>query len=110
MLKILGIAVLASVGGAALAQTSERSEQWARSVCDMMSQEEMRVCLITKPGDATGARGARCDELAQHQIEMCLEQAGRDASPASAGATSAPQGAPKSERTPEKAAPPEGKK
>jgi hypothetical protein len=104
MLKILGIAVLTSVGGAALAQTGERSEQWARGVCDMMSQEEMRVCLITKPGDSTGARGPRCDELAQHQIEMCVEQAGRDASPASAGATSVP---PRPE--PEKKAPPEKK-
>ena len=84
MLKSLVIAALATVGGMAVAQTSERPERWATSVCDLMTQEEMRVCLATKPGDATGARGTRCDEIAQHQIEMCLQQSQGNAS---AGAT-----------------------
>jgi hypothetical protein len=86
MLKILKFIFLAALGGTAMAQTTERPERWATSVCDMMSPEEMRVCLATKPGDATGVRGTRCDEIAQHQIEMCLQQAEKSGQ-ASSGAT-----------------------
>ena len=86
MLKLIGIAVLASASGVAVAQTSDRPERWATSVCDLMTPEEMRVCLATKPGDTTGARGPRCDEIAQHQIEMCLQQ-GEKSGQASSGAT-----------------------
>ena len=88
MLKFLGIAVLAGMGGLAMAQTAERPERWATSVCDMLSPEEMRVCLATKPGDATGVRSSRCDEIAQHQMEMCLQQnPGGASSGATAGAS-----------------------
>jgi hypothetical protein len=73
--------------------------------CKLMSREEMQVCTITKAGDATGARSARCDELPQNVIEQCLEQARTDqAAPASGGATAPqpPQAGASKEAPPEK--------
>ena len=85
MLRPLGIAVLAALAGTALAQNTERPEWWASSVCDLMTPQEMRLCLATRPGDVSGIRSSRCDEIAQHQMEMCLQQSQGNAS---AGATS----------------------
>ena len=91
----------------ALAATSVTAQPEPNlDACKLMSREEMQVCTITKPGDATGARSVRCDELSQSVIERCLEQARADQSaPASGGAT-APQPQPAG---PSKEAPPEKK-
>jgi hypothetical protein len=89
--------LLALTASAAYAQTSE---QWSRGVCDILTPEEMKICLATPPND----RNARCDELAPHQMEMCLQDR-RDEAPASAGATGRKETG-KSDRTPEKAATP----
>jgi hypothetical protein len=31
------------------------------------------MCLQTKPGDASGVRSTRCDEIAPSHIETCLQ-------------------------------------
>ena len=55
-------------------------------VCKLMSVEEMQLCQATRPGDPTGARSARCDELSREAVQKCLDER-RDESSASGGTT-----------------------
>ena len=62
--------------------------------CKLMSQEEMLLCVNTRPGDASGARHARCDELSRETMQKCLDQPPREETSASGGtSTPAPEGA-----------------
>jgi hypothetical protein len=40
--------------------------------CDLMSPEEMRECLATKPHKP--GRSAYCDQVSKSRIESCLQQ------------------------------------
>ena len=87
-------------------------------VCKLMSREEMRMCLVSKPG--ADARGAYCDQVSQAEIEKCLAEPPRDEAPASGGATYDPRNEPKpatsgspperAPRSPKADAPPAGTK
>jgi hypothetical protein len=55
-LSILVPTALLAVAGVAAAQ--QQPPQTERQTCDLMSREEMQLCLNTKPGDVSGARSA----------------------------------------------------
>ena len=71
-LSILVPTALLAVAGVAAAQ--QQPPQTERQTCDLMSREEMQLCLNTKPGDVSGARSVRCDQLARSTIEACLKE------------------------------------
>ena len=70
-LSILVSGALLAAAGAALGETQPQIE---RQSCDLMSREEMQLCSSTKPGDVSGARSVRCDQLSRATIEACLKQ------------------------------------
>jgi hypothetical protein len=88
MLKTLGFVLALGLSGAAVAQqaTADAKRQSPNAPeqsaaaggtgerCDFMSREEMLVCQITKPGDATGVRSTLCDQVSANRIEACLRQ------------------------------------
>lgn len=86
-LSILVSAALLTVAGAAAGQPAPQLE---RQTCELMSREEMQLCLDTKQGDVSGARSVRCDQLPRTTIEACLRQepsGEKNSAKASAGKT-----------------------
>jgi hypothetical protein len=71
-LTILASTMLLAVGGVAAAEPQQ--PQTERQSCELMSREEMQLCLNTKPGDVSGARSVRCDELPRRTIESCVRE------------------------------------
>ena len=82
MLQTVILALALAVSGAALAQQKPEPDPKRESAaagassarCDMMSREEMLMCQVTKPDDATGVRSSLCDTVAASTIERCLQQ------------------------------------
>ena len=79
MLKPLVFAVSAGFSIAAFGQTGQ--PEWSRAqkeqpapskVCDLMSPEEMRMCLVNKPG--ADVRSTYCDKVSRNEIRSCLKQ------------------------------------
>jgi hypothetical protein len=76
-LTIASSAALLALSTAAFAQTpgpAGATTSGNRDRCDLMSREEMQLCLRTQPGDASGARSSLCDQIARSEIESCLQQ------------------------------------
>ena len=102
MLNPLNIAVSTTLVALAGAAAAQGPVQMPRHTCDLMSREEMQLCLSTKEGDASGARSARCDQIARTQIEACLRHPSpevtasaprdRDTAPGDTASNSAEQG------------------
>ena len=102
MLNPLNIAVSTAFVALAGAAVAQAPVQLPRHTCDLMSREEMQLCLSTKEGDASGARSVRCDQIARSQIDACLRQPpadvtasaprDRDSAPANAASNGAEQG------------------
>ena len=85
MLKTLVFAMALGLSGAALAQQSQPEakhqtpDQSAAAGgtgarCDFGSREEMLMCQVTRPGDATGVRSSLCDTVSANIIERCLRE------------------------------------
>ena len=87
-LSILVSAALLTVAGAAAGQPQPKVE---RQTCELMSREEMQLCLNTKQGDVSGARSVRCDQLSRTTIEACLRQEPSEATANASGSASAPR-------------------
>jgi hypothetical protein len=71
-LTILAWTMFLAVGGVAAAEREQPRAE--RQSCELMSREEMQLCLNTKPGDVSGARSVRCDELPRRTIESCVRE------------------------------------
>ena len=71
-LTILASTMFLAVGGVAAAE--QQQPQTERPSCELMSREEMQLCLNTKPGDVSGARSVRCDQLPRRTLEACLRE------------------------------------
>ena len=97
-MSILVSAALLILAGVAAGQPAPQVE---RQTCELMSREEMQLCLNTKQGDVSGARSVRCDQLSRTTIEACLRQ---EPSEATANASSGGH-APRRDAAPMAAAP-----
>jgi hypothetical protein len=94
MLKALHIAVSLAVFTLTAQAAEQPAAQFDRRSCDLMSREEMQLCLNTKEGDVSGARSVRCDQLSRSTIEACLQPgdanaAASSSAPARPGASAA---------------------
>ena len=87
-LSILVSAALLTVAGAAAGQPQPKVE---RQTCELMSREEMQLCLSTKQGDVSGARSVRCDQLPRSTIDGCLRQQPSESTANASGGASAPR-------------------
>jgi hypothetical protein len=86
MLKTLVVTMALAFSSPVLAQQPEAKHETANIAkqsaatggtaarCDIMSREEMLMCQVTKPGDASGVRSSLCDAVSANTIERCLRE------------------------------------